>query len=154
MRAGFPHSEICGSKLVCQLPAAYRRLLRPSSPVIAKASTTCTYSLDPITLPTNTVSVLIRGQASVMPQFSQFKRTSELLCICNHNPYLVKKTTYDIFFQIVKEQPLTRRVKGKQPLVAATCASRLYNTETTPELVEVNGIEPMTPCLQSRCSPS
>jgi hypothetical protein len=48
--AGFPHSEICGSKLVCQLPAAYRKLLRPSSHVIAKASTICTYSLDPITL--------------------------------------------------------------------------------------------------------
>src|SRR5882672_8478560 len=50
LRAGFPHSEICGSKLVCQLPAAYRKLLRPSSPVIAKASTICTCSLDPITL--------------------------------------------------------------------------------------------------------
>ena len=48
--AGFPHSEICGSKPICRLPAAYRRLSRPSSPVIAKASTTCTYSLDPITL--------------------------------------------------------------------------------------------------------
>lgn len=47
---GFPHSDICGSKLVCQLPAAFRRLQRPSSPVIAKASTICTYSLDPITL--------------------------------------------------------------------------------------------------------
>ena len=50
-RAGFPHSEICGSAPICRLPAAYRRLSRPSSPVIAKASTTCTYSLDPITLP-------------------------------------------------------------------------------------------------------
>jgi hypothetical protein len=49
-RAGFPHSEICGSKRVCSLPAAYRKLLRPSSPVIAKASTMCTYSLVPITL--------------------------------------------------------------------------------------------------------
>src|SRR5436853_7925595 len=49
--AGFPHSEIRGSKPICRLPAAYRRLSRPSSPVIAKASTTCTYSLDPITLP-------------------------------------------------------------------------------------------------------
>ena len=52
MRAGFPHSDICGSKLVCQLPAAFRRLPRPSSPVIAKASTACTYSLDPITVST------------------------------------------------------------------------------------------------------
>ena len=49
-KAGFPHSEICGSKCVCSLPAAYRKLLRPSSPVIAKASTMCTYSLVPITL--------------------------------------------------------------------------------------------------------
>ena len=40
--SGFPHSDIYGSKLVCQLPVAFRRLLRPSSPVIAKASTICT----------------------------------------------------------------------------------------------------------------
>ena len=37
-------------KACCQLPVAFRRLPRLSSPVIAKASTTCTYSLDPITL--------------------------------------------------------------------------------------------------------
>jgi len=35
---------------ICRLPQAYRRLSRPSSPIIAKASTTCSYSLDPITL--------------------------------------------------------------------------------------------------------
>ena len=46
---GFPHSDISGSKLVCQLPGAYRRLLRPSSPVAAKASTRCACSLDHIT---------------------------------------------------------------------------------------------------------
>ena len=34
-RGGFPHSEISGSKLICQLPEAYRRLSRLSSPVIA-----------------------------------------------------------------------------------------------------------------------
>ena len=50
LRSGFPHSDISGSKLRCQLPRAFRRLARPSSPDIAKASTTCTYSLDPITL--------------------------------------------------------------------------------------------------------
>ena len=56
-KAGFPHSEIFGSKLVCQLPEAYRRLLRPSSPVIAKASTMCTYSLVPITLTAIVLSI-------------------------------------------------------------------------------------------------
>ena len=45
---GFPHSDIAGSKLYCQLPHAFRRLTRPSSPIIAKASTWCTYSLDSI----------------------------------------------------------------------------------------------------------
>lgn len=39
--AGFPHSEILGSRLVYQLPEAYRRLLRPSSAPDAKASTVC-----------------------------------------------------------------------------------------------------------------
>ncbi len=46
---GFPHSEIAGSKVVCHLPDAYRRLPRPSSPLTAKASTVCAYSLDYIT---------------------------------------------------------------------------------------------------------
>ncbi len=41
---GFPHSEIFGSKHICRLPEAYRRLPRPSSPSVAKASTMCAYS--------------------------------------------------------------------------------------------------------------
>ena len=38
---GFPHSEMPGSQLVCQLPEPYRRLPRLSSPLTAKASTVC-----------------------------------------------------------------------------------------------------------------
>ena len=49
MLGGFPHSEISGSKSVCRLPGAYRRLQRLSSPLTAKASTVCAYSLDHIT---------------------------------------------------------------------------------------------------------
>jgi hypothetical protein len=52
MLAGFPHSGIVGSKLVHQLANAFRRSLRPSSPLIAKAFTMCAYSLDHITLST------------------------------------------------------------------------------------------------------
>jgi hypothetical protein len=44
--AGFPHSEISGSRPVCRLPGAYRRLPRPSSPLDAKASTMHPYELD------------------------------------------------------------------------------------------------------------
>ena len=39
LAVGFPHSEILGSTLVCQLPEAYRRLPRLSSPLDAKTST-------------------------------------------------------------------------------------------------------------------
>jgi hypothetical protein len=46
---GFPHSDIVGSMLVYQLPHTFRRLLRPSSPPVAKASAMCAYSLDHIT---------------------------------------------------------------------------------------------------------
>ena len=46
MYIGFSHSEILGSKLIYQLPEAYRRLLRPSSAPIAKASTVCSLKLD------------------------------------------------------------------------------------------------------------
>jgi len=40
---GFPHSEICGSKVACHLTAAYRRLLRPSSSSYIKASAIYSY---------------------------------------------------------------------------------------------------------------
>ena len=48
MVSGFPHSDIFGSKSGCRLPEAFRRLQRPSSPLAAKASTVCAYSLDHI----------------------------------------------------------------------------------------------------------
>ena len=59
MLVGFPHSEISGSKSVCRLPEAYRRLPRLSSPLTAKASTVCASSLDHIT-PSNLVIRLER----------------------------------------------------------------------------------------------
>ena len=46
---GFPHSDISGSQFVYQLPRAFRRLPRPSSPLTAKASTVHAWSLDHIT---------------------------------------------------------------------------------------------------------
>jgi hypothetical protein len=51
----------------------------------------------------------------------------------------------DSTLRVFKErQPITADRTSKAP--AATCLSD--------DVVEVNGIEPMTPCLQSRCSPS
>src|SRR4029079_3323384 len=47
--ARLPHSDTPGSTLGCQLPRAYRRLLRPSSALDAKASTMCPSQLLPHT---------------------------------------------------------------------------------------------------------
>ena len=69
-RGGFPHSEIPGSKLVYQLPEAYRRLLRPSSPVAAKASTMCAYSLDHIT-PSTLFCLIFSALASLFCSFAR-----------------------------------------------------------------------------------
>ena len=44
---GLPHSEILGSSACSRLPEAYRSVLRPSSPLNAKASTERPYLLDP-----------------------------------------------------------------------------------------------------------
>jgi hypothetical protein len=97
LAGGFPHSEISGSKLTCQLPEAYRRLSRPSSPVIAKASTTCTSSLDPITLTSTAVhavkdasilpiDVMSMSRCAVLQALNRFKLKSgdAIKCCCWH----------------------------------------------------------------------
>ena len=57
-RAGLPHSETPGSTLPCQLPRAYRRLVRPSSALDAKASTMCPYQLAQHKPPTHTTNLI------------------------------------------------------------------------------------------------
>jgi hypothetical protein len=161
LRAGFPHSDICGSMLYCQLPAAFRRLTRLSSPVIAKASIICTYSLDPITL--SPQPSLIKDATSnfvsrLCPHLSDLNRLGLIqskpmfFSIRSHrfprDHVCVNHFLY--FFQIVKELLF---LSAK----ADTKTSRLSYRFLLPRfeiLVEVDGIEPTTPCLQSRCSPS
>src|SRR5215207_5697211 len=107
-KGGFPHSEISGSKLICQLPEAYRRLQRPSSPVIAKASTTCTYSLDPIGLRTRRHENQVKDQACVIRRL--------LVLLENLLRHLFDAITFIVpakeqhvdYYQIVKEQPIVR----------------------------------------------
>ena len=162
MRAGFPHSDIPGSKLVCQLPGAYRRLLRPSSPVIAKASTTCTYSLDPITLSPRTLDSKPRATGELV--FAAFE---VLLCPSNatiqsnpsrftaipraeqHPRFTTNQDLY--FFRFVKER-YSRSTQGVECSTLTTSQRSTFNSGV--EMVEVNGIEPMTSCLQSRRSPN
>jgi hypothetical protein len=164
LRAGFPHSDICGSMLVCQLPAAFRRLPRPSSPVIAKASTTCTLSLDPITVRPRQTNVQPQVLALRLraPQALLYARSASMQSYkpsrSNRTPPIQRHTSPPnrprtiqslYFFHVVKEQPisLTRNQKSENRLALCPLTSALCN-------VELIGIEPTTPCLQSRCSPS
>src|SRR5215213_9491349 len=63
--ARFPHSDTPGSQLGCQLPRAYRRLLRPSSALDAKASTMCPSQLvTHTTNPTHHHPTTNQGQTS------------------------------------------------------------------------------------------
>ena len=118
LAGGFPHSEICGSKLVCQLPAAYRRLQRPSSPVIAKASTTCTYSLDPIGLRTWRHENQVKGQVCVKFAASQFHSRTIETCLFDAITFVVPaKEQHVDYYQIVKEQPMVRNLEPE----AACC---------------------------------
>ena len=61
-QGGFPHSEISGSKLVYQLPEAYRRLLRLSSPSDAKASTKYPFQLVKIYVEYWLTKIIVRLQ--------------------------------------------------------------------------------------------
>ena len=68
----FGHRRI---KAYCQLPDAFRRLSRPSSPLTAKASTMCAYSLDHITpsclgmtrIPANGISISLSIRQLALP---------------------------------------------------------------------------------------
>ena len=120
MRAGFPHSEIFGSKLACQLPEAYRRLQRPSSPVVAKASITCTCSLDPITLSSARRQTkdhrkrLVSTEADKAPALVMQSLTQT-------NPVLRKPGSLH-FFRIVKEQP--NKTKCTEKAWPSRCTAR------------------------------
>ena len=73
---GFPHSDIFGSQSGCRLPEAFRRLQRPSSPLAAKASTVCAYSLDHIT--PSRLRVLVQHFAYLPQRHVWFDRTKTL----------------------------------------------------------------------------
>ena len=101
-----------------QLPAAFRSVSRPSSPLIAKASTKCSYhSLDSSSCINNLSS--IHSLSKIYPLF-----------------ILQIKVYYTFSYRFFN---------------LSSYSLCLYNFLL---LVEVSGFEPLTLCLQSRCSPS
>ena len=139
MRAGFPHSEIFGSKLACQLPEAYRRLQRPSSPVVAKASTTCTCSLDPITV--RTIRSTKKPHCKTARRYRFLFALGGIAADKAATPIISNAISYPdesdrlrqsdspCFFRIVKEQPNKTKCTAKGApfaLHSGCCAQRSW----------------------------
>ena len=115
-----PHSETFGSKLVYQLPKAFRRLPRPSSPLIAKASTMCAYSLDHITR--NTLSYMSFCYISFFTCITQSSHDSCVMRLVTSRfvkEQCLKHLIHDLFLNPVSGvYSLTDRVNGAPCFIA------------------------------------
>ena len=108
-------------KAYSQLPAAFRSVSRPSSPLIAKASTKCSYhSLDSYSCINNLLSI------HLLSKIYPYSSNKGILYFLLRFIFLLFTLSYN--FTLVKILFLV--------------------------LVEVRRFELLTPCLQSRCSPS
>ncbi len=169
LAGGFPHSEISGSMLGCQLPGAFRRLPRLSSPVVAKASTACAWSLDPLTPNPGAVcgphffpSLRARGAAgSGQPPprggIGRFR-------LSLHRTFHIVKELPHFSTTFGSTTPTVgARLRFDPRRLATACGPRSGPPQWLPlgstaksgirVVVEPGGFEPPTPGLQSRCSP-
>ena len=135
-RGGFPHSDIAVSLLFCQLLRAFRRLTRPSSPIIAKASTWCTYSLDSIIWRTfDFARIGVDDQPYLDSQ--TIKLTALLWVVCafcvsqttwyNHHPNTVVWFFLTWFYFRLSEISLQTYFKPNQTKIVFVCWFRLSN---------------------------
>ena len=109
--ARFPHSDTPGSTLGCQLPRAYRRLLRPSSALDAKASTMCPSQL--VTHTTNPTHHHKPRKDPTRPHPHHRQKTSKAQKpITNDEPDMAVHTTHykdaRVHYPDLKQQPHTR----------------------------------------------
>ena len=145
----------------CPLPHAFRRLTRPSSPVIAKASTTCTSSLDPITLdPPRRLRVQKDPAIGELACATRTVLTTRYASMQSHNCAAHRLDALHTSSTLLKNEPQTRAAFATQQEVRQsddprTSAARIdLSYLSSRNLVELVGIEPTTYGLQSRRSPS
>ena len=108
-----------------QLPTAFRSVSRPSSPLIAKASTKCSYhSLDS----SSCINNLSFIHSSILSKIYQYYKYRYIILFSFDYSFLL---SYSLYFITIT-----------------------FAISTLQTLVEVRRFELLTPCLQSRCSPS
>ena len=136
----------CRIKACCQLPDTFRRLPRPSSPLTAKASTVYAWSLDHIT-PSRL------GAYSDSSTGTRFRQTTRsLICLNDTSRFGFEPKRLSLVY-VFKEHHAGLNAGWLQINLCVRVDLHIRSGRTR-ELVEPVGIEPTTPCLQSRCSPS
>ena len=143
---GFPHSEIHGSKVICTSPwliAAYhvfRRLPVPRHSPCALFSLTVFSSVQILHLPTSRIKQNCRFlyNQSFLDVFTQSLFSFQGASAKGFSPKLGKMVGSS----------------GLEPPTSRLSGARSNHLSYEPTLVEMRGFEPLTPCLQSRCSPS
>ena len=155
------------------LPAAYRSVLRPSSPLSAKASTKCPSTLDPTANPTRRdkppdhsgrFAPTRHAAIGLLSTSSHSFTTAGQVGTQDPGATPCGATTSDLApteRPPAAAQPIHNVQEQKPPPPALYDPRRTrclpqepHPIRSTPELVELNGIEPMTSCLQSRRSPN
>ena len=143
---GYPRIKGCSP-----LPAAFRSVPRPSSPLSAKASTRCPY----LTLDRET------SRTGTSPEHDAPRRHSD-----DHDPLVanmanrievVPRSHKNLFTMTINTG--CPNLNSRQPNSGSSRSRRqgwpcLAKRAARSKMVEANGIEPMTSCLQSRRSPS
>ena len=170
--AGFPHSEIHGSMSAFDYPwhiadrCVLRRLLVPRHSPCTLCSLTCDLSFFTrrkfVDLPFFGSSSFTSCFASLSSLFS-FQGTLERINppdrFRSHGG--LKFESHSAFqlmcFSHFRRRSLARSLVGSsgfEPPTSRLSGARSNQLSYEPALVEMNGLEPMTPCLQSRCSPN
>jgi hypothetical protein len=135
---GLPHSEISGSKRACRSPkhiVACHVLHRLSVP-----------RHSPSTLSNLTIKCLDLMRSAV-------ESYGFTLHFFNYNPYSIVNELKVAKTNAEPESLWTRAHRLSRGF-ALLCLLRNPELPGMEQLVELDGIEPTTPCLQSRCSPN
>ncbi len=148
---GNPRIKACS-----QLPVAFRSVLRPSSPLSAKASTKCPFALD-------CRVVAYRGKprqryvsdfiSNILAPQNSLYANREGRCF----EYFVGSGLQPIHDVQQRNRTNDKHVAGAKPAFRSSDlekGGRSSNSAGIPRLVELDGIEPTTSCLQSRRSPN
>ena len=162
--AGLPHSEIPGSTRVNRSPRliaachVLHRLPMPRHPPLALNSLSINHEY----LKELDSSTCIEEENSTTVTFRSYQGLSYRAAAgqndqCTNKPQDPKDFVL-LYYLIIKEQCLVKNSNSRRFLHALckTRTSRIYLLflPTRKKMVEVNGIEPMTSCVQGRRSPS